>query len=41
MPKHSSATYYQNNNKRLPKKAREGYQNFSKEEKEKESTIWL
>ena len=33
--KYSSAKYYQNNKERLQKKARERYQNISKEEKEK------
>ena len=35
MSKDSRAKYYQNNKKRLQKKARERYQNLSKEEKEK------
>ena len=35
MSKDSRAKYYQNNKKQLQKKARERYQNFSKEEKEK------
>ena len=35
MSKNLSAKYYQENKKRLQKKARERYQNLSKEEKEK------
>ena len=35
MSKDSRAKYYQNNKKQLQKKARERYQNLSKEEKEK------
>ena len=35
MSKNLSAKYYQENNERLQKKARERYQNLSKEEKEK------
>ena len=35
MSKNLSAKYYQGNKKRLQKKARERYQNLSKEEKEK------
>ena len=35
MFKNLSAKYYQENKERLQKKAREGYQNLSKEEKEK------
>ena len=35
MSKDSSAKYYQNNKERQPKRAREKYQNLSKEEKEK------
>ena len=38
MSKNLSAKYYQENKERLQKKAREGYQNLSKEEK---TTIWL
>ena len=36
-----SAKYYQENTERLQKKARERYQNFFKEEKEKKATISL
>ena len=32
--------YYQENKKRLQKKARERYQKLSEEEKEKKATIW-
>ena len=39
MSKDSSTKYYQNNKKRLQKKAREGYQSLSKEEKEKKATM--
>ena len=35
MSKNVSAKYYQENNERLPEKARERNQNLSKEEKEK------
>ena len=35
VPTDSSAKYYQNNKERLQKKARERYQSFSKDEKEK------
>ena len=35
MSKDSSAKYYEDNKERLQKKARERYQSFSKEEKEK------
>ena len=35
MSKNSSAKYYRDNKERLRKKAREIYQNLSKEEKEK------
>ena len=35
MPKNLSAKYYQENKERLQEKARERYQNLSKEEKEK------
>ena len=35
MSKNLSAKYYQENKERLEKKARERYQNLSKEEKEK------
>ena len=38
--KNLSAKYYQVNKERQ-KKARERYQNLSKEEKEKKATIWL
>ena len=34
-----SAKYYQENKERLPKKARERYQNFSEEEKEKSANL--
>ena len=34
-----SAKYYQENKERLPKKARERYQNFSEEEKEKSADL--
>ena len=40
MSKNFSAKYYQENKERLQKKARERYQNLSKEEKEKKATIW-
>ena len=36
-----SARYYQETKERLPKKAREKYQNLSKEEKEKKPATWL
>ena len=36
MPQNSSNKYYQDNKERLKEKARERYQSFSKEEKEKE-----
>ena len=36
-----SAKYYQENTERLQKKARERYQNFFKEEKEKKATLSL
>ena len=36
MSESSSAKYYQENKDRLQKKARERYENLSKEEKEKE-----
>ena len=39
MSKDSSDKYYQNNKERLRKKAREGYQSLSKEEKEKKATM--
>ena len=35
-----SAKYYQENKERLQIKARERYQNLSKEENEKKATIW-
>ena len=35
MSKNLSAKYYEENKERLPKKTRKRYQNFSKEEKEK------
>ena len=35
MPKTSSAKYYQENKEKLQKKARERFQNFFKEEKDK------
>ena len=41
MPQNLSAKYYQENEGRLQKNARERYQNLSKEEKEKKATIWL
>ena len=40
MFKNLSAKYYQENKERLLEKARERYQNLSKGEKEKKSTIW-
>ena len=40
MSKTLSAKYYQENKKRLQKKARERYQNLSKGEKEKKAAIW-
>ena len=40
MSKTLPAKYYQENKERLQKKARERYENLSKEEKEKEATIW-
>ena len=39
--KDSSASYYQNNKKRLQKEAFERYQSFSKEEKEKSNSTVL
>ena len=41
MSKNLSAKYNQENKERLQKKARERYQNLSKEEKEEKATIWL
>ena len=42
MSKTLLAKYYQENKERLQKKkARERYQNLSKEEEEKKATIWL
>ena len=41
MPKNLSAKYYQENKERLQIKARERYQNISKEEKGKKAAIWL
>ena len=38
--KNLSAKYYQENKERLQIKARERYQNLSKEENEKKATIW-
>ena len=40
MSKNLSAKYSQENKERLEKKARERYQNLSKEEKEKKTIIW-
>ena len=40
MSKNLSAKYYQEYKERLQKKARERYQNLSKEEKGKKATIW-
>ena len=40
MSKTLSAKYYQENQERLQKKARERYQNLSKEKKEKKVRIW-
>ena len=39
MSKHLSAKYYQENKERLQKKARERYQDLSKEEKNKSSNM--
>ena len=39
MYKHLSAKYYQENKERLQKKARERYQDLSKEEKNKSSNM--
>ena len=39
MSKNLSAKYYQENKERLQKKARERYQNLSKEEKEKSDNM--
>ena len=38
--KNLSDKYYQENKERLQIKARERYQNLSKEENEKKATIW-
>ena len=40
MSKTLSAKYYQKDKERLQKKACKRYQNLSKEEKEKKTTIW-
>ena len=40
MSKNVSAKYYQVNKERLQKRARENYQNVSKEEIEKKQKIW-
>ena len=40
MSKNVSAKYYQGNKERLQKRARENYQNVSKEEIEKKQKIW-
>ena len=40
MSQNLSAKYDQENKEGLQKKTRERYQNLSKEEKEKKSTIW-
>ena len=39
MSKTLSTKYYLEHKERLQKKTREGYENFSKEEKEKKATI--
>ena len=36
-----SAKYYEENKERLQKKARENYQNLSKQEKAKKAAYWL
>ena len=41
MSNNVSVKYYQENKERLQKKANERYQNLSKEEEEKNATIWL
>ena len=40
MSKNLSAKYHQENKERLQEKAREKYQNLSKEEKENKATEW-
>ena len=40
MSKNLSAKYYLEDKERLQKKARQRYQNLSKEEKEKKATKW-